>query len=75
MMLAGASAVEMASNVMLRGTASLSFALAELEAYLQRKNIDAAEIIGVAADKRKTFADMPLRTDNWKKYVADLDKN
>ena len=45
-------------------------ALAELEAYLQRKNISAAEIIGVAADKRKTFADMPLRTDNWKKYVA-----
>ncbi|MBS0246558.1 MAG: tRNA-dihydrouridine synthase [Proteobacteria bacterium] len=74
MMLAGAHAVEMASNVMLRGTETLSFALAELDAYLQRKNIGAAEIVGIATDKRKTFADMPLRTDNWKKYVADIDK-
>lgn len=75
MMLAGAHAVEMASNVMLRGTETLSFALAELDAYLQQKNIKAADIIGVAADKRKTFADMPLRTDNWKKYVADTSRN
>jgi len=70
MMLAGAHAVEMASNVMLRGTDTLSSALAELDAYLQQKNINAAGLVGVAADKRKTFADMPLRADNWKKYVA-----
>lgn len=75
MMLAGAHAVEMASNVMLRGTETLSFALAELTAYLQQKNINAADLVGVAADKRKTFADMPLRTDNWKKYVADTSRN
>ncbi|MBS0534472.1 MAG: tRNA-dihydrouridine synthase [Proteobacteria bacterium] len=70
MMLAGAHAVEMASNVMLRGTDTLSSALTELDAYLQQKNINAADLVGVAADRRKTFADMPLRTDNWKKYVA-----
>jgi len=31
----------------------------------------AAELVGRAADQRKTFADMPLRTDNWRKYIAD----
>ena len=71
MMLAGGSAVEMASAVMLRGTSVLSSALEEFEAYLQRKGVTAAELVGVAADQRKTFADMPLRADNWKKYVAD----
>jgi dihydroorotate dehydrogenase (NAD+) catalytic subunit len=71
MMLAGASAVEMASAVMLRGTSVLSSALEEFEACLQNKGMTAAELVGVAADQRKTFADMPLRADNWKKYVAD----
>lgn len=70
MMLAGGSAVEMSSQVMLRGAPVLSSALEELDAYLQRKGLTAAEIIGKAADQRKTFPEMPLRTDNWKKYVA-----
>jgi len=74
MMLAGASAVEMASEVMLRGTQVLAAALQEFDSYVQRKGINAAELIGMAADHRKTFADMPLRTDNWRKYVADLEK-
>jgi dihydroorotate dehydrogenase (NAD+) catalytic subunit len=73
MMLAGASAVEMASAVMLRGTPVLSSALAEFHAYLQRKGTTATELVGVAADQRKTFPDMPLRTDNWRKYVADVE--
>ena len=74
MMLAGASAVEMSSAVMLRGTSVLSSALEEFEAYLQRKGTSAAELVGVAADQRKTFADMPLRENNWKKYVADAEQ-
>ena len=71
MMLAGANAVEMASSVMLRGTPVLTSALQELDAYLQRKGTTATELIGAAADRRKTFADMPLRPNNWKKYVAE----
>lgn len=71
MMLAGANAVEMSSAVMLRGVPVLSSALEEFDAYLQRKGMTAADLIGVAADRRKTFSDMPLRTDNWKKYVAE----
>jgi dihydroorotate dehydrogenase (NAD+) catalytic subunit len=72
MMLAGASAVEMASAVMLRGTPVLSSALEEFDAYLQRKGMTAAGLFGLAADRRKTFPEMPLRTDNWKKYVAEI---
>jgi dihydroorotate dehydrogenase (NAD+) catalytic subunit len=74
MMLAGASAVEMASEVMLRGAPVLSAALQEFDSYLQRKGMTALQLIGMAADHRKTFADMPLRTNNWRKYVADIEK-
>jgi len=69
MMLAGASAVEMSSPVMLRGFNLISDALSEFTAYLQRKNVTAASLIGRAADQRKTFPQMPLRTNNWRKYV------
>lgn len=69
MMLAGASAVEIASAVMLRGFDVLSDAVAELEAYLARKGVSAHELIGRAADRRKSFAEMPLRQDNWRRYV------
>jgi dihydroorotate dehydrogenase (NAD+) catalytic subunit len=70
MMLAGASAVQMSSAVMIRGADILSSALAEFEAYLKRKNLKATDLIGVAADRRSTFPARPLKTDNWKKYVA-----
>jgi dihydroorotate dehydrogenase (NAD+) catalytic subunit len=69
MMLAGASAVEMSSPVMLRGFDVLSAALADFDAYLARKGVRASELTGLAADRRKTFRDMPLRTGNWKRYV------
>jgi dihydroorotate dehydrogenase (NAD+) catalytic subunit len=70
MMLAGASAVEMSSPVMIRGAATLSKALAQFQAYLARKQLSASELIGVAADRRRPFQAMPRKTDNWKSYVA-----
>jgi dihydroorotate dehydrogenase (NAD+) catalytic subunit len=70
MMLAGATAVEMSSPVMIRGVETLSSALAQFAAYLNRKGINAADLIGVAADRRRPFPAMPLKTDNWKKYVT-----
>jgi dihydroorotate dehydrogenase (NAD+) catalytic subunit len=69
MMLAGASAVAIASPVMLRGYSLLSDALAEFQNYLERKNIRATELIGRAADARKSFRDMPLKRDNWRNYI------
>ena len=69
MMLAGASAVQMASSIMLRGYDVLSDALAEFERYLRDKNITAAELVGRAADSRKSFSEMPPLPDNWRKYI------
>ena len=69
MMLAGASAVAMASPVMLRGYGLIAESLAELEAYLAGKGMNAADLVGRAADSRKTFADMPPRPGNWRNYV------
>jgi dihydroorotate dehydrogenase (NAD+) catalytic subunit len=69
MMLAGAHAVQIASAVMLRGFDVLSNAVSELEAYLIRKNMTARELIGRAADARKTFAELPPLQDEWKRYV------
>jgi dihydroorotate dehydrogenase (NAD+) catalytic subunit len=73
MMLAGGSAVEMASAVMLRGASVLSSALDELDNYLEDKGVAAVDLVGMAADWRKTFPEMPLRTNNWKKYVAEIE--
>jgi dihydroorotate dehydrogenase (NAD+) catalytic subunit len=71
MMLAGASAVAMASPVMLRGSDLLRDALQEFDSYLRRKDLIASDLIGRAADQRKTFAEMPLRPDNWRNYVTE----
>lgn len=69
MMLAGARAVEMATPVMMRGAGLLSESLAEFEAYLKRKQVNAVDLVGVAADRCRPFSAMPLNTDNWKNYV------
>ena len=69
MMLAGASAVEIASAVQMRGYAVLSEAVAEFARYIAEKRINATDLIGRAADARKTFADMPPKPDNWRNYI------
>ncbi|MGB7220901.1 MAG: hypothetical protein WBD49_00145, partial [Bradyrhizobium sp.] len=71
MMLAGASAVEMSSQVMLRGFSVLSDAIAEIESYAAAKEIDIAELIGRAADSRKSFAEMKVLPDNWRRYLPE----
>src|ERR1043165_1693748 len=69
MMSAGARAVQIASAVQLRGYDVLSNAVAEFENYLARKNVSAMELIGRAADARKSFADMPPKPRNWRNYL------
>lgn len=68
-MLAGASAVGMASSVMLRGPGVLTQALEQLDAYLDAKGIAARDLIGRAADRRRSFHEMELRTDHWQDFV------
>lgn len=70
MMLSGASAAELSSAVMMRGASLIAASLAELDGYLSRKGLTAQSLVGRAADARKTFADMPLKVDNWKRYVT-----
>jgi dihydroorotate dehydrogenase len=69
MMLAGASAVEMSSQVMLRGFGVLSEAIAELKTYTAEKNVSAIDLIGRAADARKGFEEMKVLSDNWRRYL------
>lgn len=68
-MLAGASAVEIASPVMVHGFALLSEALAEFTKFLQRKGVNARDLIGAAADQHRTFMEMPRLPGNWRNYV------
>jgi dihydroorotate dehydrogenase (NAD+) catalytic subunit len=69
MMLAGASAVEMSSHVMLRGFSVLSDAITEIGSYAAEKNISAIDLIGRAADARKSFGEMKVLPDNWRRYL------
>ena len=69
MMLAGASAVGMSSAVMLRGWQVISEAVATLDAYLAQKGLEAADLVGRAADARKTFAQMPVLDQVWRNHI------
>jgi len=69
MMLAGASAVGLSSAVMMRGFQLISDSIAELKAYCREKRMDAASLVGVAADRRLAFADMPQLDNHWRKFV------
>jgi dihydroorotate dehydrogenase (NAD+) catalytic subunit len=68
-MLAGATAAEISSPVMRRGFELIERSLAELRDYLNEKEIVAKDLIGRAADARKTFAEMPRLDGNWRNYV------
>jgi len=69
MLLAGASAVEYCSAVMIGGFDVLGQALADLAGYLDTKQITAAELIGKAADRVGSFAEQPSRPGYWRGFV------
>lgn len=68
-MLSGASAVEIASPVMVYGFELLERAIAELTEYLESKGLDAAALIGRAADEHRSFMEMPRLPGNWRNHV------
>lgn len=68
-MLAGATAAQIASPVMIRGFGLLAEAIAELTRFLEAKGLDARDLVGLSADRKRTFADMPPQPGNWKAYV------
>jgi dihydroorotate dehydrogenase len=69
MMLAGATAVEIASSVMYAGFPALARAVEEVSAYFRDRGMDAAAIVGRAADEHRTFMQMPRQEGNWRNYV------
>lgn len=68
-MLAGASATGLASAVMLRGFGVITESIETLDAYCRAKGMAATDLIGRAADARKTFADMPELEAHWQRFV------
>ncbi|MEI5677166.1 MULTISPECIES: hypothetical protein [unclassified Mesorhizobium] len=76
MMLAGASAVGLSSAVMMRGFQFITDSIAELETYCREKQMNASDLVGIAADRRKSFADMPPLDNHWRKFTpAALPEN
>lgn len=71
MLLAGASAVGLSSAVMMRGFSLITESIAELEAYCQAKNTAVADLVGRAADMRKTFAEMPKLDNHWRNFIPE----
>ena len=69
MMLSGACAVGLSSEVMLRGWGVIERAVAELDAYCADKGITALDLIGHAAERRRRFADMPDLDAEWRKHI------
>lgn len=70
MLLSGASAVQMTSAPFTAGFDVLRSAVAAVESYLESKGTNAESIVGVAADRLKSYADQPLRAGAWRERVA-----
>ncbi len=68
-MLSGATAVEIASPVMIYGFDLLKKAVAEFADYCERKGLNARDLIGTAADQHRSFMEMPRMPGNWRNYV------
>ena len=68
-LLAGARAAELSTAVMTGGFGVLAEAVETLGAYLERQGMDAAELVGLAADRVKAFAELPLRPGFWESFV------
>ena len=68
-MLSGATAVEIASPVMIYGFDLLKKAVAEFADYCERKGLNARDLIGAAADQHRSFMEMPRMPGNWRNYV------
>jgi dihydroorotate dehydrogenase len=69
MLLAGASAVEMTSAVMMKGVRVLKQSIEELDAYLAEQGATAQQIVGEAADKLTAYMEQPSRPGHWKRFV------
>jgi dihydroorotate dehydrogenase len=69
-LLSGASGVQVTSAIFTGGFGVITRMIAELNAYLERKNLTAQDLIGRAADQIGSYAEQQSRPDYWKSFVA-----
>ena len=69
MALAGASAVEMLSLVMLEGFQGLTRTIAELDRVLAERNLRFTDLVGRAADALTPYGAQPETPGRWKNFV------
>ncbi|MBT6466260.1 MAG: dihydroorotate dehydrogenase [Kordiimonadaceae bacterium] len=70
-MMAGASAVQMTSAIFTDGYAVIDKTLRQLEKYLEQKNMNTTDLIGLAADRVKTYAEQDSKVDHWRKFTPE----
>ena len=68
-MMAGASAVQMTSAIFTGGYQVINKSIEQLEEFLEKKNMTTDELIGLAADKVKTYAEQESRKEYWRNFT------
>jgi hypothetical protein len=69
MALAGASAVEALSVVMLEGFPALTRLRDELDTALEKRNLTFAELVGRTADRLQGYGEQPVNPGRWHDFV------
>lgn len=69
MALCGASATELLSVVMHEGFGGLTRVIQELDAFLEARDLQFADLIGRSADVLRTYAEQPETPGRWRDFV------
>lgn len=70
-MMSGASAVQMTSAIFTNGYSIIEKSLKQIDAYLENKNMSSCDLIGLAADRVKTYAQQENRKDYWRDFTPE----
>lgn len=70
-MMSGASAVQMTSAIFTSGYEIIEKSLNQIEEYLKNKNLSANDLIGLAADRVKTYAEQQNNKEYWREFTPE----
>ncbi len=70
-LLSGARAVQMTSAIFTSGYKVISRSLIQIEDYLEVKNLELDDIIGMAADRAESYGEQESRKDYWRDFVPN----
>lgn len=70
-MMSGASAVQMTSAIFSGGYSVIEKSLNQIEHFLKEKNMSVNDLIGLAADRVKTYADQENKQDYWQDFTPN----